>query len=170
MGVRPRSGKVHAPAVRRGARDGNGGVPEGARGSKSAESTSGNLRRGEAVSGTRRALLLGSPTGGLEGVENDVDGMKRTLEALHFATTTLVGAPATREGNLTAYQRLIVDARRGDTVCVYYSGHGGRVQNPYRIGPKSGIGPPFLQYILPSDHGPGSFRGVMSFELSGLLS
>jgi caspase domain-containing protein len=112
----------------------------------------------------RRALLIGSQTHGLEGVEADVERMGQALSARHFELTRCTGAAATRDGILAAYERLIVETQPNDAVCIYYSGHGGRVANSFAAGPR------FLQYLVPTDHGPGSFRGLMSFELSALLA
>lgn len=116
------------------------------------------------MTAARRALLIGSQTHGLECVEADVEKMSMALRRRGFAVTTRIRGDATRAGIIKAYERLIAETQPGDAVCVYYSGHGGRAENPY------GIGPRYLQYLVPTDHGPGSFRGVMSFELSGLLA
>ncbi len=116
------------------------------------------------MSAARRALLIGSQTHGLECVEADVEKMSVALRDRDFAVTTCIRGDATRDGIVKAYERLIAETQPGDAVCIYYSGHGGRAENPY------GVGPRYLQYLVPTDHGPGSFRGVMSFELSGLLA
>jgi hypothetical protein len=116
------------------------------------------------MSGVRRALLIGSQTHGLEGVLADVGRMSDSLASRGFTISSCVEGDATRDGILRAYQRLITDAEWNDAVCIYYSGHGGRFENRFAEGPR------FLQYLVPTDHGPGSFRGVMSFELSALLA
>jgi len=116
------------------------------------------------MSEVRRALLIGSQTHGLEGVEADIERVSQALAARDFSITSCRGAAATRDGILAAYQRLIEETQWRDAVCVYYSGHGGRFENRVAAGPR------FLQYWVPTDHGPGSFRGVMSFELSALLA
>jgi len=121
------------------------------------------------VTGTRRALLVGSQTGGLEGVEGDVERMAAALAQQGFADLRrCTGPDASRDGILGAYDRLIDDTRRDDTVCFYYSGHGNRAPNPgYR--PGNGT-PPALQYLIPTDDGPEAFRGILSFELSRYLA
>jgi hypothetical protein len=108
--------------------------------------------------------LIGSRAGGLEGVERDVETMARALAAWQFELTRCLAGDATRDGILSAYQRLIDQTVPGDAVCVYYSGHGGRARNPYSVGPR------YLQYLVPTDHEAEVFRGVMSFELSVLLA
>ena len=121
------------------------------------------------MAGTWRALLVGSQTGGLEGVEGDVEKMAAALAQQGFADLRrCTGPDASRDGILGAYDRLIDDARRDDTVCFYYSGHGNRAPNPsYR--PGNGT-PPALQYLIPTDDGPAAFRGILSFELSRYLA
>ena len=114
--------------------------------------------------GVRRALLIGSQTGGLEGVEGDVERMSEALGKREFQVSKCTAGSATRTGILSSYEQLIDDTADGDAVCVYYSGHGGRISNPYQRGPS------FLQYLVPTDHTPDTFRGVLSFELSALLA
>ena len=116
------------------------------------------------MSAGRRALLIGSQTHGLEGVDADVARMSEALALRGFTINWCAGAAATRNGILAAYEQLIVETQWLDAVCIYYSGHGGRFENRLSEGPR------FLQYLVPTDHGPGSFRGVMSFELSALLA
>lgn len=114
---------------------------------------------------TQRALLIGSQTHGLEGVEADVGRMGEALARQGFTTITpCTGKAADREGILGAYARLIDETQWLDAVCLYYSGHGGRLDNRFAVGPR------VLQYLVPTDHQQGSFRGVMSFELSALLA
>lgn len=112
----------------------------------------------------RRALLLGSQIHGLAGPDADVERMRDALSKRQFTAIVCTGQQATRDGMLGAYERLIAETQPNDAVCVYYSGHGGRAPNPFSRGPR------FLQYLVPTDHTGGSFRGVMSFELSALLS
>ena len=121
------------------------------------------------MSGVRRALLIGSQTGKLMGVDADVERMADALSRQLFTELTIrTGAKATRDGILGAYDELIEEARQDDTVCVYYSGHGNLAPNPhYQPGKRT---PPVLQYLIPTDDGPGEFRGVMSFELSQRLA
>ncbi|WP_327011134.1 caspase family protein [Dactylosporangium sp. NBC_01737] len=121
----------------------------------------------------RTALLIGAQTHGLTGVGNDVDVMARLLAGRGFAVTRCDGARATRAGILDAYERLIRDARPGDAVVVYYSGHGGLATPPPELAPRGRLAPPpRLQFIVPVDHTGAAgedFRGITGPELSVLL-
>ncbi|GHE92623.1 hypothetical protein GCM10018785_68470 [Streptomyces longispororuber] len=108
---------------------------------------------------TRRALLLGSATYGLRGVENDIDLMRDVLTAGGFdRITTCTGKDATYHGMSEALERLCRDARHGDAVVVYYSGHGALTDG--------------LQYLLPvdvEDSTADDFRGLLGAELTELF-
>lgn len=119
----------------------------------------------------RKALLIGSQTGELSGVDNDIASMTAALELWGFAVTPCAATTATRAGILDAYERLITDAAADDAIVIYYSGHGGycRQRNSdstYRPGTA-------MQFIVPTDFddsSEGDFRGIMSVELSILLA
>ncbi|MCB9755857.1 MAG: caspase family protein [Myxococcales bacterium] len=119
----------------------------------------------------RRALLIGSQTGALRAIDNDVARMTAALSAHGFACERRVGADARRAGILEGLERLIGDTRPGDAALVYYSGHGALALNPeYRPGREA---PRFFQFIVPTDideSGDDDFRGVLNLELSGLLA
>ncbi|GAA3448431.1 caspase family protein [Dactylosporangium matsuzakiense] len=114
----------------------------------------------------RIALLIGAQTYRLTGVGNDVEAMAGALARRGFAVTRAEGPEAARAGILDAYERLIRDARAGDPVVVYFSGHGGLARPPRTApGPK-------LQFLVPTDYDQsreGDFRGVTGPELSVLL-
>ena len=113
----------------------------------------------------RRALLIGSQTGGLTGVEADVAVMDEVLKPLGFTTVHVTGHDATADGIVAAYRSLIEDTGADDAALVYYSGHGGRVRNP------SPGGPTWLQFIVPTDFDDRSrerVRCVLAEELSAL--
>lgn len=117
----------------------------------------------------RRALTVGSATGGLAGVVNDVDVMGALLDQRGFAVRRCVGADATRAGILAAYEELIRDTEPGDVSFVYYSGHGGLARPVTHDAGQS----PDLQFIVPTDIGessPSDFRGILAAELSVLLA
>jgi hypothetical protein len=121
-----------------------------------------------------RALLIGSQTGGLSGVETDVMRMAESLHPFGFETRTCVGNDATRDGIFQSYERLIADSSAEDAALVYYSGHGGIAPNP-EYQPFDGNGPArprFYQFIVPFDMDDSTgddFRGIIDIELSALL-
>ncbi len=115
----------------------------------------------------RRALIVGSQTFGLSGVHADVSSMSAALLARGFKTDIRTESDATSEGILEGCRRLIADCGPNDPALVYYSGHGGRAANP-RYQPGNRL-PQILQYIVPTDHKAGSFKGILDFELSLLL-
>ncbi|WP_066953742.1 caspase family protein [Streptomyces lushanensis] len=115
----------------------------------------------------KRALLIGSQTGGLTGVHTDVEAMDAALTSLGFTTTVGTGTGATAAEIVARYRGLIEDTGSRDTAVVYYSGHGGRERNPpAAAGPGS---PPWIQYVLPTDFDDRSGSGarcVLAEELS----
>jgi hypothetical protein len=119
----------------------------------------------------KRALLIGSQTGVLSGVHNDVNAVAERLSRWGFATELLIEKAATRQGILERYRHLIEKTEADDAVVIYYSGHGGRVVNPeYQAGSTM---PRYYQYIVPFDFEKSTrdnFRGIMSQELSALLA
>jgi hypothetical protein len=112
----------------------------------------------------RRALLVGSPWGGLEGVGSDIVKMGRELRAWGFEIDELVGAAATRDGILGAVRELALWAQEGDAVVIYYSGHGGRA---WLVADESERDRPAWAFLVPMDiEGPPGFRGIADLELS----
>ena len=117
----------------------------------------------------KRALLVGSQTGGLTGVHADVAAMDDVLTGLGFTAIPTTGADATADGIVERYQALISDTGPDDTAVFYYSGHGGRQPNPLAAG-RDGL-PAWLQYILPTDCDDRSgdrVRCILAEELSAL--
>ena len=118
----------------------------------------------------KRALIIGSQTGGLNGVHADVDAIREALERFAFKTPDIrTGGNASREGILAGYEALIADHRPEDAALIYYSGHGGRALNPSQ---PEGSPPQYLQFLVPTDFDTpgGGFRGIFAFELSALLA
>jgi hypothetical protein len=121
----------------------------------------------------KRALLIGSQTYGLTGVNGDVALMAETLEDRGFAVEVRIDDDATRAGIIAAYEQLIEGTPSGSTdpVVIYYSGHGGRTalvgwEDLQRQGQRS-----HLRYLVPFDMAASSetdFRGLLSEELSDL--
>jgi hypothetical protein len=82
---------------------------------------------------TRRALLIGSPYGGLQGPENDVDAMAKVLQKRGFHErhmTRCCGQQATQEGIRQAWKQLISVTEANDVALIYYSGHGAFASPP----------------------------------------
>ena len=121
----------------------------------------------------KRALLIGSQTYGLAGVNGDVALMAETLDGRGFQTDVRIDDAATRAGIIAAYEQLIDETPSGSTdpVVIYYSGHGGRTaldgwEELQRRGQRS-----HLRYLVPFDMAASTetdFRGLLSEELSSL--
>jgi hypothetical protein len=119
----------------------------------------------------RTALLIGAQTGGLNGVEHDVETMAGLLKPRGFQVHRC--HDPTRDGILDGYERLIQNSAPGDSVVIFYSGHGG-----YAVAPGSAPVPaaarlPDLQFIVPTDFdesATGDFRGITALELSVRLA
>src|SRR4051794_2663605 len=109
-----------------------------------------------------QALIIGSQTHGLTGALSDAERVAEALGGLGFDVTPCVGADATREGILQRYRRLIDTCAPDEAAFVYYAGHGA-------WSPEPGFG---IQFLVPVDFDSSTeedFRGITSFELSGLL-
>ncbi|KAL6228870.1 peptidase C14, caspase domain-containing protein [Aspergillus navahoensis] len=121
------------------------------------------------MSPAKRALLVASPYGNLEGPENDVEMMARVLQKRGFLLHRCCGREATREGIRAAWQQLISETSTGDVVVIYYSGHGGAALPGEDDGDTSQQWR--LQFIVPMDYdeSPGAFSGISEVELSQLL-
>jgi len=120
---------------------------------------------------SRKALLIGSQTFGLSGVENDVDTMADVLGRRGFTILRHVGKDATRAAILDGYAKLIAEADPDDAFVIYYSGHGGLLREPEPTEPSGGVRlmPPRVQFIVPTDYDSSTdddFRGIASVELS----
>jgi hypothetical protein len=112
----------------------------------------------------RRALAIGSQTGGLAGADNDARDMAAWLAQCGFAVDCRVGRDATRGGILEGIRALIAEVRPDDAIVVYYSGHGGLLEiadvRPWRVG-----------YLVPTDYElGGTFSGITELEWSSLIA
>jgi hypothetical protein len=76
---------------------------------------------------SRRALLIGAPTGGLRGVERDLEQMGELLTAHQFHCETCVGPAATRDGILSAISSLAENST-GTTVVSFLPGTAGNTR------------------------------------------
>ncbi len=117
----------------------------------------------------RRALIIGSQTRGLHGVETDVARMREALGAFGFDVATCDGPEATREGILEGYERLIRACREGDAAVVYYSGHGGIAVDSEPPPGEQGRAARTRRFLVPVDVDESTaddFRGILALELS----
>ncbi len=124
---------------------------------------------------TKRALIVGSQTPPLSGVNRDVESIDLLLTQLEFETTLCVQEKAKRQNILDGYEKLIADSRAGDAALLFYSGHGGLAVNPnYQpMAEASQLSPRYYQFIVPFDIDESTeddFRGITSLELSMLLA
>ena len=121
---------------------------------------------------TRRALLIGCQTLGLQGCNADVSLMNDVLIARGFdAVEIRRDSDASRAGLLDAFDALAAAIRPADAVVVYFSGHGGRVGRPdYEARARVGQSV-FYQFLVPSDmeaSADGQFRGLLSEEITAV--
>lgn len=121
---------------------------------------------------TRRALVIGSQTYGLAGCESDAALVRDLLTRRGFDDVDFrIGGDATRAGILDGFERLIGASAAGDTVVVYYSGHGGRITRPdFEARQAAGLSTQF-QFLVPHDmdqSAPGDFRGILSEEVTAV--
>ena len=120
----------------------------------------------------QKALLIGSQTGGLTGVHNDVSRIKQFLTQRGFDSAVHIRENATREGIIEGFNRLIKDSNSSDSIFIYYSGHGHRSKSAFSIESIDDPRPRYHQYIIPYDFKRSAmdeFNGVLNIELSALL-
>ncbi|KUI63010.1 Metacaspase-1 [Cytospora mali] len=113
----------------------------------------------------KRALLIGGAERDLTGVQNDLKVMSDLLLGLRFDISLCYGNMATRDGILHAWGQLIQQTGNGDTVVVYYSGHGSICRSIQYEDLR-------IQYIIPVDIEQSTkddFRGILDVELSHLV-
>lgn len=117
----------------------------------------------------RRALLIGSPLGGLQGIATDIAALGAELRAWGFETVECVDRDATRDGILGALDELVEWAQHeDDAIAIYYTGHGGRCRVIERPGAPQG---PAWSYLVPMDHRfHERFRGIAEFELAARVA
>ena len=66
---------------------------------------------------------------GASGRINDAMDAESTLRGLGFTGTTLLNSQATRANILTKLKSLVANAKSGDSIVFYYSGHGSQVRD-----------------------------------------
>lgn len=123
----------------------------------------------------KRALVIGSQTGLLLGVDHDAHEVVKLLAEQGFSGADIdlrLGKQATRDGILEGYERLITDSDAGDVAVVYYSGHGALQDIPESVAAEGPLARRRFQAIVPRDYRQStadSFRGILAEELSVLL-
>lgn len=124
------------------------------------------------MSATKRAILIGSRTGVLEGTENDVEMMTGVLKKYGFELQCCLGSNATRDGVLAAWQELISSSSADDAVVIYYSGHGALADYDEPDEREDHHQKKSEKYILPTDFELSTdddFRGILDIEMSYML-
>jgi hypothetical protein len=127
------------------------------------------------MSTTKRALLIASPFGGLQGPLNDVNRMTELLQAFRFDITQCCGKDATRDGIRTSWQNIIDKSSSGDTVVIYYSGHGGLVETRQNLETEDKRvcqSPNQYQFLVPFDFNETTdedFKGILDIEIAHML-
>ncbi|KJK67836.1 Caspase domain protein [Aspergillus parasiticus SU-1] len=117
----------------------------------------------------KRALLIASTYGGLNGTLNDVKTMEGLLTKRDFEIIPCYNENATRAGILEAWNSLIESTSPGDAVVIYYSGHGALVHDEKRKEKNKSWQ---FQFLVPVDYdesNEGDFRGILDVEISYLL-
>ncbi|KAJ0355738.1 hypothetical protein COL154_011280 [Colletotrichum chrysophilum] len=115
--------------------------------------------------GHKRALLIGCPVAGLRAPAQDLETMRTILEVYGFSCETVQNA--TRADILNHLEDIIEATNASDAVVVYFSGHGGLVEQTGEINAKRPV-----QFLIPydfSDTTEGDFRGITDVELSQYL-
>lgn len=130
----------------------------------------------------KRALLIASPFGGLRGPINDVKTMEAILSQQGFEVLSCCDVKATRQGIMDAWETIIKVSQAGDVVVIYYSGHGGIVEDDSSEPSVAEEGDLTqqqswrYQFLVPMDFsdptaadGASSFNGILDVELEDLL-
>lgn len=116
-----------------------------------------------AVAQTSRAFVVGIneyvAIGQLKKAVQDARSIAATLGDLGYEVTLLTDAQADRLPFFTAWDRFLASVQQGDTVVMYFSGHGLQIRGVNYLMPRD---------VPKSDHGEGVIR-EFSISFSGLL-
>jgi Caspase domain len=124
---------------------------------------------------SKKALIIASPYEGLRGPLNDATNVGKALGSLGFEVVECSGNAATRDGILCGLNKLAHGVSYGDTIVVYYSGHGGLAESEdqeWSIDDLDIQSPRRYQFLVPMDFqktGQDDFRGVLDLQLSSIL-
>jgi len=122
---------------------------------------------------TQRALLIGAPQlhrplDRLLGVARDIEAASDILTSHGFQCERLCGADARRDAILDRLDELACTS--SDAVVVYFSGHGGKVDNTRVVTDLRSCTyqPRYHQFLLPEDFydHEDAFHGILDIELS----
>ncbi|KAG4252878.1 hypothetical protein FPRO03_08327 [Fusarium proliferatum] len=109
----------------------------------------------------KRALLIAVPSFGLTGPLNDVQLMSDILAKQGFEITTCYDQEASRKGILDSWRLINSKCQPDDTLVIYYSGHGGIVEDSSKQEPGNEAGvegvkhtPWRYQFLVPIDFRP----------------
>lgn len=92
--------------------------------------------------------------------------MKQILDARDFVVLTRQDQQATRDGIITVVEQVALDSKEGDTVVIYYSGHGGLAQ---AIRARPGQRWHFQFFVLWDFYETSNLRGISDIKLSYCL-
>ncbi|KAL4744708.1 caspase domain-containing protein [Aspergillus terricola var. indicus] len=118
---------------------------------------------------------------GLSGPLNDVETIAAALGQRGFSITRCCGADATRAGIIGSWRSVINRSKHGDAIVIYYSGHGGLVEQQEDRESDEDVASDQdgasdenrrMQFILPVDYHESTdddFRGILDIELTYLL-
>ncbi|MBL9106812.1 MAG: caspase family protein [Myxococcales bacterium] len=122
---------------------------------------------------TRHALLIGSPRNGLTAAEASVTRMRACLARRGFVVPdagVLVGQSATRAAIVAAFDALLARVEPGDTVVLYYAGHGNLFPDrPSLASLVPSVSHPLLEPMDIADSDADHFNGLLGGELRLLL-
>ena len=128
------------------------------------------------MSSKKRALLIGSPYGGLLGPLRDVNRMASVLQKHGFEIAECCDSMATRVCVLKAWSSFNSNSSPDDTLVIYYSGHGGILESPLRVNASlerpEDDRPWRYQFVVPVDFSQSTkddFKGILDVELSYML-
>jgi len=122
----------------------------------------------------KRALLIASNLHKRLGIAADLRCMTEVFEAYDFDEIEPMPRPATRERILGALEALALRCDPGDTVVIYYTGHGGLARFDGEV---AGLAEPdrVWRYLVPEDPerhsiSEGRFAGVLDVEIGHILA
>ncbi|KAJ5019594.1 hypothetical protein K4K57_012055 [Colletotrichum sp. SAR 10_99] len=114
------------------------------------------------INGHKLALLIGCPVDALKAPARDLETMKAILDDHRFSCRLVQNA--TRAQIIYHLESLIAKTNASDAIVVYFSGHGGLVEESREV-----TANPAVQFLIPYDFSEtteNDFRGITDVELS----